>query len=191
MQIARMLLTGLLGLSQLLGATSAAASTSLHGVSFPERREIGDQTLQLHSVALLRYRVVFKGYVAALYLGEGVTPDRVLQDVPRRLEIEYFWAIPADAFQRVTREGIARNVDTRELQDLEARIARFNHFYADVQPGDRYSLTYVPGTGTELALNGEARGVIEGEDFAAALFSIWLGKEPFDDGLKSKLLGRS
>lgn len=190
MHFTKKLLKAPLGLIVLLVATTSTAASSLHGVSFEEHRRIGDQELRLHSVALLRYRVVFKGYVAALYLGEGVTPEQVMQDVPRRLEIEYFWAIPADAFQQVTREGIARNVDARELADLEARIERFNRFYADVQPGDRYSLTYLPGIGTELSLNGERRGVIEGEDFAAALFSIWLGEEPFDDGLKAKLLGR-
>jgi hypothetical protein len=61
--------------------------------------------------------------------------------------------------------------------------------YVDVQPGDRYSLTYIPGRGTELALNGEPRGVIEGAEFAAALFSIWIGREPIDKSFKNQILG--
>ena len=59
-----------------------------------------------------------------------------------------------------------------------------------VQPGDRYSLTYIPGVGTELALNGTPRGVIEGADFAAAIFSLWLGENPFDRQFKQALLGK-
>jgi hypothetical protein len=56
------------------------------------------------------------------------------------------------------------------------------------QPGDRYALTYLPGVGTELSLNGRPLGTIPGEDFAAALFSIWLGPHPLDDDLKRTLL---
>jgi len=39
-----------------------------------------------------------------------------------------------------------------------------------------------------LALNGEARGFVEGDDFAAALFAIWLGPKPLDEKLRRKLL---
>jgi hypothetical protein len=49
-------------------------------------------------------------------------------------------------------------------------------------------LTYIPGKGTELALNGESKGVVEGDDFAAALFSIWLGSKPISESLKKELL---
>ena len=64
-----------------------------------------------------------------------------------------------------------------------------NSLYVDVQPGDRYALTYIPGIGTELALNGQPMGVIEGADFAAAIFSLWLGENPYDKRFKSALLG--
>jgi hypothetical protein len=57
-----------------------------------------------------------------------------------------------------------------------------------VEPGDRYTLTYAPGWGTELALNGEPLGRIAGPDFASAVFSIWLGDEPMDKPLKRRLL---
>jgi hypothetical protein len=42
-------------------------------------------------------------------------------------------------------------------------------------------LTYVPGKGTELALNKGLKGVIEGPDFAGAVLSMWLGPEPIND----------
>jgi hypothetical protein len=63
--------------------------------------------------------------------------------------------------------------------------------YRDVKPGDRYALTYVPGVGTELALNGTRLGTVAGADFAAAVFAIWLGPKAIDDSLKTQLLGRS
>ena len=38
-------------------------------------------------------------------------------------------------------------------------------------------------------LNGTPKGLIEGADFAAALFSIWLGPNPIDSKFKQALLG--
>lgn len=179
----------LFSLAALLALPAAAAQVG--GVKFEERLPLGEEELRLNGVALFRYRVVIKAYAAALYLGEGISADRALDDVPRRLEIEYFWAIPAEAFAEVTVDGIARNVDAETMADLHDRIERFNALYSDVRPGDRYALTYLPGDGTILSLNGVPRGSIPGADFARALFSIWLGEEPFDASLKTQLLGRS
>jgi len=167
---------------------SAAPAAEVEGVRFVERHQAGDALLRLQGVGLLRYRVVFKGYAAAFYLGEEVGPERVLEDVPRRLEIAYFWSIPASALAQATRDALARNVDPETLARLRSRIERFNALYEDVEPNDRYSLTYLPARGTELALNGAPLGVIEGADFSAALFAIWLGEKPLDARLRAQLL---
>jgi len=167
-------------------------AAEIEGVRFADRLSVGDAELRLRGMGLLRHRLVFKGYVAALYLGERfqgeMTSAAVLADVPRRLEIEYFWSIPAASFTAITRDGIARNVDEGTYRRLEARIEKLNGLYADVEPGDRYSLTYLPGIGTELALNGEPRGRVEGADFSSALFSLWIGERALDAQLREQLL---
>ena len=76
-----------------------------------------------------------------------------------------------------------------KLQKLRQQIDTFNQFYRDIESGDRYSLTYLPERGTELALNGEPLGTMPGDEFASALFGIWLGEKPLDETLKKKLLG--
>jgi len=166
----------------------SAQAAEIEGVHFPQRRSIGATPLALHGVALLRYRVFFKGYVAALYLGEGVPASAVLEDVPRHLEIEYFWPIAAPHFAEATVAGIARNVEPAALEALRPSIEAFNRLYVDVEPGDRYAISYVPGSGTQLSLNGVPRGHVPGAAFSQALFSIWLGERPFDDDLKAQLL---
>jgi len=165
-----------------------AAANPVEGVRFADSYVAKGQRLELSCAALLRYLVFIKAYVAGLYLADGTTADSVLTDVPKRLEIEYFHAIGAADFARATEFGIGQNLDAAAIATLRPRIDRLNALYADVKPGDRYALTYVPGVGTELALNGQARGLIEGADFAAAVFGIWLGPNPIDTALKQDLL---
>jgi hypothetical protein len=83
---------------------------------------------------------------------------------------------------------VRRNVTPERYEALRARIQAINALYRDVEPGDRYALSYAPGHGTELALNGEVLGRIPGADFAAAYFAIWLGDDPIDAPLRTQLL---
>jgi hypothetical protein len=167
------------------------AATELEGVQFGNLHRRGDVTMRLNCVALLRYKMLFKAYVAALYVGDGIDPGEVLDDVPKRLELSYFWSIGGSKFGEAGDGILARNVDAETLARLRPRLDRLNALYQDVKPGDRYSLTYVPGVGTELALNDKPLGVIDGADFAAAYFRIWLGDHPLDVTLRDQLLGCS
>jgi hypothetical protein len=40
-----------------------------------------------------------------------------------------------------------------------------------------------------VTLNSENKGIIEGDDFGAALLRVWLGPEPPTEELKNGLLG--
>ena len=72
---------------------------------------------------------------------------------------------------------------------LRSRIDRLHAAYEDLKPGDRYALTYRPDRGTQLELNGRPKVTIEGTDFAAAYFAIWLGPRPISTKLKAQMLG--
>ena len=172
-----------------LATAQPAGAAEIEGVQFADQVRSRDVALQLRCVGLLRYRLFIKAYVAALYLGDGAATDDVLADVPKRLELNYFWSIAAADFGRAGDEILKRNVDEGTFATLRPRLARINAWYRDVKPGDRYSLTYLPGVGTQLALNGSEIGVIDGADFAKAYFQIWLGDDPIDAKLREQLLG--
>jgi hypothetical protein len=104
------------------------------------------------------------------------------------LEVEYFHAIKGEDFGPATNKVMAQNVDKETFERLRPRVEKHNALYKDVQPGDRYSLTYIPGKGTELKLNGSPLGTIEGADFAAALYAMWLGDKPMNKSFKQQLL---
>jgi hypothetical protein len=160
----------------------------IENITFADSTDIGGTNVPLRNVALLRYMKIIKVYVTALYLPAGVKAEDVLTDVPKRLELSYMIAIKGTDFGKGAAPTLERNQTPAELARLQARIDRINTAYRDVRPGDRYSLTYLPGRGTELALNNRPLLTIEGADFAAAYFGIWLGRSPFDEGLKRNLL---
>ena len=81
-----------------------------------------------------------------------------------------------------------KNASAAELAQIRAKIDAINNMYRDVKKGDRYTLTYIPGKGTELALNGQVLGRVQGYDFAAVYYRIWLGDNPVNDELKILLL---
>jgi chalcone isomerase-like protein/GTP cyclohydrolase I-like protein len=165
-----------------------SAATELEGVHFADQYRSGNVTMRLSCVGLLRYKLFIKAYVAALYLGEGAANRDVFADVPKRLELSYFWSIRSADFGKAGDAILAQNVDAQTFAALRPRLDRINALYRDVKPGDRYSLTYVPGVGTELALNGRPLGVIDGADFGAAYFRIWLGDHSIDARLRDQLL---
>lgn len=181
----------LLAMTSVVVLGGAASAKEIEGVRFADEIRAGAVAMRLNDVGLMRYRYVIKAYVAGLYLGSGAASEDVLADTPKRLEIAYFYAIAAPGFVNATNEGIAANVSRDVVASLRPRIDRLNAMYRNVKPGDRYALTYLPGDGTELALNGTLLGRIEGADFAAAVFAIWLGPRALDASLKTQLLGHS
>jgi hypothetical protein len=183
------MMTRLLLASVLLASPIGADAAEIGDVGFEDIRIEEGTPLELRGLAVLRYRLIFTVYAAALYAEAGAATDEVLEDVPKRLEIDYFYDITAEQFRRSMLHWIARNVTPATFDALRPRIEEMNALYRDVKAGDRYALTYLPGRGTQLALNGAALGTVEGPDFAAAVFSIWLGRTPLDESLKAGLLG--
>lgn len=161
----------------------------IEDVDFENNIIIDGIQLKLNGVGLLRYMIVIKAYVGAFYLPDDVFPQNALSDYPKRLELSYFHAISAKDFSIAMHKKIKDNIHPSEYKRLKPKIDIMGSLYRAVQPGDRYSLTYIPEKGTTLALNNKNLGTIEGSDFASAMFSIWIGKNPIDKSFRKKLLG--
>jgi len=76
-----------------------------------------------------------------------------------------------------------------QMPALQQRLDRFNAGVADLKEGDRLTITYTPGKGTNLSSRAGKNITIDGKDFADALFSVWLGASPVDEDLKNGMLG--
>jgi hypothetical protein len=168
---------------------SISPAAQVDQVRFDDRIRFSDVTLQLRGAALFYYKLFIKVAAAGLYLDDRASPADVLADVAKRLEMQYFWSVSAKDLVKGTEVLLVRNLPPQKLAAVRVELDAMNALYRDVKAGDRCSLTYVPGAGTSLALNGQTLGTVPGRDFAAAYFSIWFGEKPMDAGLKKKLLG--
>jgi hypothetical protein len=184
----RQTISGLLLL--LVASGQIINADEIEGINFPNDRRIGETKLVLNNVGLMRYNVIIKAMVAGLYLGEGVEPKQALTDVPKRIEIHYFWSLQGSDIVDASEKLLAANVPPEKIQAVRSQIDQMHKLYENIKAGDRYALTYLPGVGTELALNGKSKGIVKGADFARVYFSIWLGKKPMDVALRDQLVKR-
>ena len=136
------------------------------------------------------WKSLLKVYDIALHLGAGQGTYDALSDLPMRLELRYHRAIKAADIIKGGDALLRRNVTAGMLAALRPRLEELNRAYVDVAPGDAYTLTYVPGRGTTLRLNGNALATIPGHDFVSAYFRIWLGEEPMCGKVRDALVGR-
>lgn len=166
-----------------------AAAVTVSGTVYPDSIQVKNRKLDLKGAALLRYMVFIKAYIGALYLPSGISGAEALSDIPKHLVLEYRVSIKAQGFAEATTLYMEKNVDPATFERLKPRLKTLNGLYRDVKAGDRYALTYIPGSGTELSLNGIHQGLIPGYDFAFALFSVWLGANPIDEDFRDTLLG--
>ncbi len=183
----------LLSMAALIALPASAAVES--GVEFDDVAVVDSPSraptrLELCSTGVLRYKRIFRGYAAALYREECSAPDAALAEAPLRLELSYYWSIDGHRFGDAAEKMLRKSLAPADFAAIEERMRRLHAAYESVSPGDRYALTWTPGVGTELALNGRTLASIEGEDFARAYFDLWLGDEPMDEKLRNALLAR-
>ncbi len=171
---------------------TAAPAAELGGVTMPDSIEVEGKTLQLNGLGL-REATFLKVdvYVAGLYLEQKSSdPEAILSsgDVSR-IRMQFVRNVKRKKMTEAWIEGFEKNA--KDVTVLNERIDRLNGFMVDMAKGDTMTFTWLPGSGVSVSINGEDRGTIEGEDFARALWSIWLGPQPPNAGLKAGMLGSS
>jgi len=174
-----------------LSAVASADAAECAGASFPDSKEIAGRTLKLNGLGV-REATIFKVdvYVAGFYSMATSTSGGALITAPgpKHLALLFVRDVSTEDLTGAWEEGFRKAAD-ENLPALQDRVDQLNRWMDAVKDGETMMFTYIPGTGTEIALRGAKKGVIPGEDFAEALFTIWLGPEPPNEGLKAGLLG--
>ncbi|HKK04974.1 MAG TPA: chalcone isomerase family protein [Gammaproteobacteria bacterium] len=174
-------------------AANVAQAREIAGVKLAEKiNDASGQTLVLNGAGI-RYKFIFKIYVAALYLPKAVHSTQAVLDEPgpKRMLMHFLYhKVTAEQMRDGWTDGFSDNLDEKTYKALAPRIKQFNSFFGDLKSGDRVWLDYRPGVGTRVEINGKEKGVIPGRDFMRSLLLVWLGTEPPSQDLKHQLLGQ-
>lgn len=162
------------------------------GVRMPDTLEVAGRKLVLNGLGV-REATMFNVdvYVAGLYLEQPSKDAAAIlaSDGVKVLHIRFVRDVDRDDVVSAFTEGFEKNAGDL-VPAIRPGIRRFTSWMPSFDDGSTITLTYVPGAGTRVAVNGRMKGTIEGADFARAMFSIWLGPKPPNGGLKRGLLGR-
>lgn len=173
-----------------------AQTTEVAGVRFANSVQVGTAKLQINGAGV-RYKLVFKVYAAALYLGEkATTPEAVFAAPgPHRLQIVMLREIDGNELGKLFTKGMEQNAPREELSKSITGILRLSDIFSNrkkLLAGDSFAVEWLPGTGTVISVNGKPEGApIKEPEFYSALMKIWLGTVPADPQLKEALLGKA
>ena len=170
-----------------------AAARTVEGVSLPETTTARDGSeLVLHGAGV-RTRFFFDIYVGALYLpATGQPATGILEsDQAGRVEMHFLYdEVGREKLADAWRTGFRDNNPESVRSAIGDRLSAFVDFFPAAVEGDAFVMEYVPGEGTQVRVNGQPRGTIEGDIFFRALLAVFLGPEPADQDMKQGLLGR-
>jgi hypothetical protein len=185
--------TSLIALAATLLALPLAAQDStmtMNDVTFARRITVEGHTLVLNGMAL-RKKAIFKVYVAGLYLTErSSNAEQILAaDQPRRMVLQFLRGVDAKRMCGAWDDALKDNSPNASAA-LKQQFVTLCSYMEDIEKGQQFVFTYLPGHGTRVEVNGKNKGALEGKEFADALFKAWIGPKPGPgEDFKKKLVG--
>lgn len=167
-----------------------AAARELAGVTMPEAVTVDGKALVLNGMGIRKATIFnIKVYVVGLYLESKShsAADVLRSQQVKRFDVVLRRDVDRDDIIDAWRKGLKRN--SADVAKLKSELDQFAGWMSDFAEGDTLTFLYVPGRGVTVFVKGKLKGTIAGADFAMALFAMWLGANPVDDGLKDGLLG--
>jgi len=144
----------------------------------------------LHLMGMgLRKKLWIKVYLASFYL-ENPTENgaqAIGSDQIKQVRMDMLRDLDRDKIVEAVQEGFEKNAGP-DMPRLQSRLNAFLKAIPDLKGGQQILITYLPGLGTVLKAGRGEEITVPGKDFADALFSVWLGKSPVDDDLKTEML---
>jgi long-chain acyl-CoA synthetase len=171
---------------------SAAFAAEVGGVKLDDKISLGGKELVLNGAGVRIAKVVFKVYVASLYLpAKAGDLGGVLAGNPRRVQLNLLRDLSADDLAEALADGIKETSSAEQAAAVKTQTGQLLSIMKSVgqaKTGDVVTMDFVNGE-TRIAFNGQAKGSIPGEPFNAALMRIWLADKPVQTDLRKAMLG--
>jgi hypothetical protein len=165
--------------------------STVAGVKLDDTVSVNGQNLVLNGAGI-RKKFFIKVYVGALYLTAKQSDAAAIlaADAPRRMVMHFVYSVGKDKIAEGWEEGLRDNTPNAS-PDVKANFKTLASWMEDIKDGQEVVLTYVPGTGTMVAVNGHAKGTLSGKATADAILATWIGPKPGPGGdFKKAVLGK-
>jgi hypothetical protein len=175
----------------LLLAAVAAEAKTVAGVKIDDTTTVSGQTLVLNGAGI-RKKLFIKVYIGALYLPAKQSDAAAIlaADAPRQMVMHFVFNVGKGKIAEAWEEGLEDNTKNAPA-DVKANFKTLASWMEDMKDGQRIVLTYVPGTGTTVEVNGKVKGTLPGKATADAILATWIGPKPGPgDDFKKAVLGR-
>lgn len=173
--------------------SSSVDARTVGGVVMEETFKAGDTSLILNGAGI-REKFFKDIYVAGLYLkGKNSDFQKIMSmDESMAIKIKIVSTlITAERFKDACEEGFVRTTNGN-TKPLRSKIdLAYTAFAQKFNVGDVYDIVYIKGAGTDFYKNGKLITKVDGLDFKAALFGIWIIDKPShkNEKLRKGMLG--
>lgn len=151
----------------------------LEGHTYPRQVEDHGVTWKIQGAEHFVYKLFFSVFTGAYYEevdGRG-----------ERLHFTYTRDLKAKDLREQAMKALRNSKDKKSFDRYAKPLKGMQEAYVDVEDGDSYTITAIPGKGTWLELNGEKSFYTEDGEFGLWYLDIWLGDPPINRSLKKAL----
>jgi hypothetical protein len=168
-----------------------ALAATLAGVTLEDRASVNGKTLVLNGAGL-RKKLFIKVYVGGLYLSarESTAGSILAADGERRQVMHFLYSVSKGQMCDAWEEGLEDNSKNASAE-VKAGFKTLCSWMEPIPKGNRLVMTYVPGSGTAVEINGKTKGTLPGKATADAILATWIGPKPGPgEDFKNAVLGK-
>lgn len=168
-----------------------AWAAEVGGVKLQDKLTVDGKELVLNGAGI-RTRLMFKVYVASLYLpAKASNLAGVMAAEPRRVQLNLLRDLSADDLANALADGIRDTSTPEQSAAVKAQVDQLLTIMKSIgqaKTGDIVTIDYSGGK-TRIGFAGQIKGTLEGEAINAALMRIWLADKPVQPDLRKAMLG--
>lgn len=170
-------------------AAGNVMAASFEGIDFPETIQVQNETLVLNGLGP-RFATIAKVrvYVAGLYVPAKTSDadELIGSKGTKQLLMKFQRDVSAGQSREAWREGLKKA--SKSYPGITDRVPQLMEAMSDMKKGEEMIYSF-SGDKVEILVRGESKAVIQGQDFIAALLTVWL-KYPPNKEFSSGLLGK-
>ena len=174
-----------------LGFAATKAGIAFEEIIQDHTQENASQKLVLNGMGV-RTKLLFKVYVAALYLPEkekSTDAEKILaSDSPKLLKLHFLRGVDAAKIQEAWTDGFAKNC-VFDCATSTALVKELGTLMRDMKESDQLEFAFSTNR-VQVRINGAEIGAVEGNQFGRNILAIFIGRSPPNTDLKEGLLGK-